>query len=394
MFPRSKRGAVAGLAAIAALAACTPEPTPPADVEILRLEPAGFADLPGWQRDDPSAAVRALVRSCRRLARRDDSATVGPDGRFGTAADWKRACDGAEAAASGADAARAYLEARFSPWRAFDDRPGNDLFTGYFEPVLQGSRTRSPGYAVPVHARPDDLVLVDLGLFRDSLKGERIAGRVQDGRLQPFDSRADIVAGSLKDAPAILYLADPIDAFFLHIQGSGLVQLDDGTWTRVGYDGHNGHVYYAIGRWLIDQGYVAREDMSLQAIRDWLRANPDRQDELMNKNPSYIFFRELRGDGPIGAEGVALTPGRSLAVDRRFLGLGIPVYVDIDYSDEAGAPLQRLMVAQDTGGAIRGAVRGDVFWGAGPPAEALAGPMAAKGRTWLLLPRGLRPAAP
>ena len=163
---------------------------------------------------------------------------------------------------------------------------------------------------------------------------------------------------------------------------------------RVGYDGHNGHVYHAIGRTLIQEGEIRREDMSLQAIRTWLHENPDRMRELMHANPSYVFFRVLSGDGPIGAQGVALTAGRSLAIDRRFLPLGAPIHVDVPYEDETGNPLQRLMVTQDTGGAIRGVVRADVFWGSGKPAEALAGPMAAEGRYWIFLPKDLDPRVP
>ena len=236
---------------------------------------------------------------------------------------------------------------------------------------------------------------MDLGNWRDTMRGERIAGRVVDGRLKPYDSRAEIDGGSLKGTTKpIVWLDSPVDAFFLHIQGSGLVKLPDGSLTRVGYDGHNGHIYHAVGRALIEWGEVKREDMSLQAIRSWMAQNPDRMRELMHKNPSYIFFRELTGDGPIGAQSVALTPGRSLAIDRRFLPLGAPMMVDVDYADESGAPLNRLVIAQDTGGAIRGAVRADMFWGAGAPAERLAGPMAAKGRYWILLPNGVDPRTP
>lgn len=375
------------------LAGCArEEPAPPAGDRLL-LEPATFAALPGWDRDDPREALAAFRRTCAPILRGDPARPLGPDARFGTRADWVPACRAAETLDTGdATAVRGFFAAAFDPWRAYDDRPDDDLFTGYFEPELAGSRTRSDAYPVTLYRKPADLLEVDLGAFREAVKGERSAGRIQGGRFVPYHDRAAIEAGALAGvAEPLIYVADPVDAFFLHIQGSGIVTLPTGERVRVGYDGTNGHVYFAIGRWLIAEGEVPREKMSLQAIRTWLAANPDRRDAVMNRNPSFVFFRELTGDGPLGAAGVALTPGRSLAVDRRHLPLGAPMWVDIAYPTDAGAELRRLMVTQDTGGAIRGPVRGDVFWGAGAPAEALAGPMAAKGRYWLLLPKGLVP---
>lgn len=376
------------------LASCAREPGTGAGDRLI-LERASIGDLPGWDRDDPRPALAAFKRSCAPLGRGDQSRAVGPDGRFGTRADWGPACRAAAAVDPGNPAAvRRFFADAFNVWRASDDKPDDDLFTGYYEPELAGSRTKSAAYPVTLYKRPGDLVDVDLGAFRDSLKGERIAGRVVNGRLVPYEDRAAIEDGALsKRADPLLYLADPVDAFFLHIQGSGLVVLPDGSRTRVGYDGANGQPYYAIGRWLISEGEIPKDKMSLQAIREWLAAHPDRRREAIDRNPSYVFFRELKGDGPIGAQGVALTPGRSLAVDRRHLPLGVPVWIDVDYATDAGPELRRLMVAQDTGGAIRGPVRADVFWGAGKPAEALAGPMAAKGRYWLLLPKALDPTA-
>lgn len=382
------------------MAACTQEPETisPSDDGALVLEPARFSDLAGWRDDDVAAALPAVRRSCPRILRGDDARPVGPNSRFGTVGDWRPACS-ALAVVSDDDTAgaRAAFEAHFSVWRASDTNPDNDLFTGYYEPELNGSRLHHGAFTVPIYPRPSDLILVDLGDFRENLKGERIAGRIEDGRLEPYDSRADIEAGSLEGkVPPLLWLDDPIDAFFVQIQGSGLVRLDDGSLTRIGYDGHNGHIYYAIGRYLIEQGEVPREEMSMQAIRGWLNAHPDRMDAVMNRNPSYIFLRELRGDGPIGAQGVALTPGRSIAVDRTRHALGVPMWVDIAY-DGAGTPdghLRRLMIAQDTGGAIRGPVRGDFFWGSGEEAGERAGAMAAKGSMWLLLPKSVDPNAP
>jgi membrane-bound lytic murein transglycosylase A len=267
------------------------------------------------------------------------------------------------------------------------------LFTGYYESTLNGSRTKHGPYQHPLLARPDDLVMVDLGEFREELKGQRIAGRVIGGSLKPFESREQIVSGKLKDAKPIVWLDDPHDAFFVQVQGSGVVHLDDGSTMRVGYAGQNGHVYYAIGRELVKRGIYSKEDVSMESITRWMRENPAKADELMNTNKSYVFFTEMPDDGsgagPQGGEGIKLTAQRSLAIDRSIIPYGFPVYLSADVTDLSGKPFKRLMMAQDTGGAIRGPVRGDVFWGAGAAAEGKAGPMKAQGRYWFLIPKSV-----
>ena len=289
-------------------------------------------------------------------------------------------------------AARAFFERWFVPHLASAGRRAGGLFTGYYEPELNGSRVRSDRYAVPIYVKPSDLVSVDLGLFRRSLKGERIAGRLVDGRLTPYASRAEIEAGRLRGRELeLVWVDDAVDAFFLHIQGSGRIALVGGGMLRIGYAASNGHPYTAIGGQLIGRGAIAREDMSMQSIRSWLAANPDEAVALMNTNASFVFFRELDGEGPLGTQGVVLTPGRSLAVDRRFVALGLPIWLDTTDPLDPEKPLRRLLVAQDTGGAIRGAVRGDIFWGHGLDAAARAGRMRQTGRYFVLLPR--QPAA-
>ena len=310
--------------------------------------------------------------------------------RGGHVRDWIEVCDSLPPAESGETAVRRYFETWFQAYEITNDGSGGGLFTGYFEPDLQGAPTRGGDFTIPIHQRPDDLVLAELGDWRSALRGERIAGRVVEGRLEPYHSRADIIAGALVGkAEPLVWVKDPVAAFFLHVQGSGRIMLPDGAVFRVGYAGHNGHVYYPIGRYLLETGEIEKQTISLQSIRAWLKANPDRMQDVLNRNPSYIFFRAIDGAGPIGAQGVPLTPGRSLAVDPRFVPLGAPVWVSIDYPDESGRPLRRMMVAQDTGGAIKGPVRGDVFWGHGERAGVLAGPMKATGRLYLLLPRSL-----
>lgn len=376
-------------------AACAPKPPPPA----IAFQPARFADLPGYSADRVAEALPALMRSCARMTPRNDRGLDSHD-RYGTGNDWKPFCTVLGTLPPGDDAAlRRLVESELQPVAVIGDGKPEGLFTGYYEPLVRGSRQKRGAYTTPLYRQPPDLVQVDLGEFRDNLKGQRIAGRVRDGRLRPYEDRGQIDAGALANRNLeLVWLDDASDAFFLQVQGSGLVQLETGQKLRVGFAAQNGHPYVAIGRVMIERGTLTREDVSMQAIRGWLRANPDAAPELLRQNPSYVFFRELPApkddlDGPPGAQGVALVPGRSLAVDRSHFALGLPLWVAATRPAENGTadaiPFQRLMVAQDTGGAIRGAVRGDVFWGAGAEAENIAGRMKHSGRAWLLLPKAV-----
>lgn len=368
---------------LSACGATDPEKAP------LVLKESGFYALPGWEQDDHSKTFGAFARSCERILKNDPEKPFGPEGVGGVYGDWHPACK----ALIHTDPvhAKAYFEHYFSPYQASAGRLKEGLFTGYYEAALNGSRTRHGPYQYPLHKRPDDLVMVDLGQFRDELKGQRIAGRVLGAHLKPYEDRAEIEKGKLasSDELALIWVDNPVDSFFLHIQGSGRVNLDDGTYVRVGYDGQNGHPYYAIGRELIKRGYMDKDEVSMQSIRTWLEARPREGAEIMNTNKSYVFFRELEDEGPLGGEGVPLTPERSLAVDRTKIPYGAPVWVSLEPPVEKASPVRRLMVAQDTGGAIRGAVRGDVFWGHGPEAEYLAGHMKSEGRYWLFLPKAI-----
>ncbi len=383
------------------LAACGPAQPPALATPTLLLERSGFDALPGWAEDRTAEALPALLRSCRRITAQPAARPVGPDGIGGTVADWQAPCAAAAALASGDDgAARSFFAAWFVPYAAIrvdpDGETADGLFTGYYEAELDGARAPDAAHATPLYRRPPDLVTVDLGDFRADWKGESLVGRVVESRLKPYHDRAAIDAGALAGQGAeLIWVADPVDAFFLHIQGSGRVRLADGGIIRVGFAASNGLPFHGIARDLIDMGVLPKDDASMQAVRSWLRANPVEAQALMQKNPRYIFFREIDGpdataDGPIGAQGVPLTPRRSLAVDTGLLPLGAPVWLDTTWppgSPEAGAPLRRLMVAQDTGGAIKGPVRGDFFWGTGEPALAVAGGMKQRGRYWLLLPK-------
>ncbi|HYB11112.1 MAG TPA: MltA domain-containing protein, partial [Alphaproteobacteria bacterium] len=279
------------------------------------------------------------------------------------------------------------IEKWLKPFRAGNNGSADGLFTGYYEPELQGSRQAGGRFTVPLYGRPDDLVTVDLGEFDDSLKGKHVAGHVSGGALKPYATRAEIEAGAIAGkARELFWVDDPVELFFLQIQGSGRVILEDGTVVRVGYVAQNGRSYRSIGKILVDRGDMPLEAVNLQSLKEWLRAHPSEAKSLMDQNASYVFFREMSGDGPKGAEGVALTPGRSLAVDPKFVSYGVPIWLDIE-SPKKGERIQRLVVAQDTGGAIKGPVRGDLFWGFGSEAEAMAGVMRSQGSYYLFLPR-------
>lgn len=373
------------IAGLAALAACEAPKLP----DRLVVAPARFSDLPGWNDDAMAGAVPALLRSCVRLARLPAEQMIGPEAAARPVAQWQNVCEEASKLPDRDDAAaRAFFERRFLPYAASNNGAAEGLFTGYYEPDLRGSRARGGNYTVPLYGRPTDMITIDLGLFREEWRGRSVTGRVDGTTLKPYHDRAAIERGAIDGtAPALVWVDDKVDAFFLQVQGSGRVTLDDGSVLRVGYAAQNGHPYVAIGRELIARGELTRENVSMQSIRAWLRDHPDQAEAILNANPSFVFFRTLEGDGPLGAEGVALTPGRSLAVDRSFVPYGMPLWLDAEDPLDATLRVRRLMVAQDTGGAIKGPVRGDVFWGHGAEAAERAGRMKSPGRYWLLVPR-------
>jgi membrane-bound lytic murein transglycosylase A len=373
------------LAALAALAplGCTKQT--PEQAPKLALQRADFAALPGWAADDPSAALPALLKSCKAITALPADRKLGLDL---TAADWQAPCAAAAAVPAGdLPAAHAFFESAFVPFRATNNGQEEGLFTGYYEAELHGAHAADARYTVPLYRRPPDLVQVDLGQFRPSLKGERIAGSVVNGHLVPFATRSEIEAGALAGKGLeLLWVDSAVDAFFLEIQGSGRVILPDGSVERIGYDGENGQPYVAIGHVLAERG-VPKDDITMPFLRKWIAEHGTEGVALMDANPAYVFFKTLQGDGPLGAEGVALTPGRSAAVDRSFLSLGLPLWIDTSDPIEPTGRTQRLFVAQDTGGAIRGPVRADLFFGYGPEAADHAGVLKGHGSLWLLLPK-------
>lgn len=351
----------------------------PVTEEKLSLEAVAFADLPGWGAGDASGALKAFRASCVKILAKPLATAMA---YAGTAGDWRAAC----AAAGAARDARAFFENSFTPYAL-----GEGLVTGYYEPLLNGSRTRHGRYQTPVYGLPDDLITVDLGKFRPEWKGETIAGRIEGRRLTPYASRAEIDATPPPTARVLFYGDDAVQVFFLHIQGSGRVWLDDGAIVRVGYAGQNGHPYTAIGRTLIRDYGVPREGMSMQVIRAWLKAHPADAKRVMESDASFVFFADTPvGDaaaGPEGTEGVALTPRASIAVDSHIHPFGAPIFI-------AGDGVANLFIAQDTGGAIRGPARADIFFGFGATAEDRAGKLKAHPRFFVLLPKGVAPKIP
>ena len=342
------------------------------------MQPANWADLPGWKEDDLGAAWPAFMASCRGVASKPHGAS------------WKRVCDLARSADGkpGHDPRR-FFETQLRPYAVqASDGNGAGLVTGYYEPLLRGSRIRTKGFEQPVRGVPDDLLTIDLSAVFPELKDKRVRGRLEGNKVVPYWSRAEIAArGDKLPSRTLLYVDDAVELFFLQVQGSGRVSLPDGTTARLNYADQNGYPYQSIGRVLVDRGELKLEEASMQGIQAWARANPGRLQELLNANPSYVFFREVPNskEGPVGALGVPLTAERSIAVDPRSVPLGAPVFLATTRPNTS-KPMNRLVLAQDTGGAIKGAVRADFFWGFGKEAGEQAGRMKQSGRMWVLLP--------
>jgi membrane-bound lytic murein transglycosylase A len=341
---------------------------------------ANWKALPGWTDDDLSAIWPAFRESCRVLGQKPG---------------WQAACAAAAALPPwpSDQEARQFFEQHFTPWQSIaDDGSVEGLVTGYYEPLIYGSRTPQPNTPWPILSTPEDMLTVDFVAIYPELRTMNLRGRLAGKKVLPYWTRAELeqrrAEGKLP-ARALFWVADPVDLFFLQVQGSGQVELPDGSRVRVGFAEHNGHPYRSIGRWLVDQGELTAHQASMEGIRQWARRNPGRLNALLNTNPRYVFFRELPASGgPVGALGVPLHAERSIAVDPAHVPLGAPVFLATT-RPLSEAPFNRLVMAQDTGGAIKGAVRADFFWGFGPEAGAQAGKMRQRGRMWVLLPKGM-----
>jgi membrane-bound lytic murein transglycosylase A len=377
---RVLRAAAAGLLAVLAACQTPPRPAGPgAGVTRVEYIAARWNELPGWDADAVEQAWPAMLSSCR----------------LRTRADWQDVCAAAAQLAPASDSdIRAFFVSRFQPLHVIRTGPraaatqSTGLLTGYYEPQLRGSRVARPGFDAPLYSPPDDLLTVDLGAIIPELKGKRVRGRLVGKRVVPYYSREQLPTDPALQGHEIVWLDSALDAFLLEIQGSGRIQLDDGSIIRLGFADQNGQPYRSIGRYLVEQQQLTVAQATMPGIRAWLAAHPQRLREVLDANPSVVFFQEQPlGDpalGPRGAQGIPLTAGRSIAVDPDFIPLGSPVYL----ATVGAAPsLQRLVVAQDTGGAISGAPRADFFCGTGPEAANTAGDLRAQVSMWLLWPR-------
>lgn len=355
------------------------------------LEPIDYTALQGWATDDHAAAFTVFRASCAPILRGRDSRQVFKALRPICAHARKLPAQPGEAAA------RHFFETEFRPVliSAIDAQQG--FLTGYYEPELEGSLQRTDVYQSPLYRRPPDLIM--RGARRGGVSNKGAVFRRVGKKLVPYYDRSAIEDGALAGRGLELaWIKDPVDAFFAHIQGSVRVRLPDGDVIRLNYDGHNGQTYTPVGRILVDEGIVPREKMSMDAIRNYIAHNPEAGRELMRQNKSYVFFREAKeiskDDGAVGAQGLPLTAGRSIAVDRKLHVFGTPFFIDamlpID-SEAPTTPFQRLMIAQDTGSAIVGPARADIFFGAGPEAGTIAGRIQHPGRFAMLLPRAIDP---
>ena len=357
----------------------TPAPIPTPAASYPTLKPVDWSAVAFWQDDTVSETWTAFLLGCSTLVKRSA---------------WQAVCtDAASMTAPDEATVRAFFEQHFQPYQATqEDGKTEGMVTGYYEPLLKGDRVRTDRARYPLYAAPDDLITVDLASVYPELKNLRLRGRLVGNKLVPYPTRKEIEAANGKgngfSGKPIAWAEDPVDLFFLQIQGSGRIELPDGSHMRVGYADHNGHPYQSIGKLLVERGELKLEQASMQGIKDWGAKNPDKLPELLASNPSFVFFRELPNGltGPLGALGVPLTGGRSIAVDPRFIPLGAPVFLATTQPNSP-LPMNKLVMAQDSGSAIRGGVRADFFWGFGNAAGELAGRMKQRGRMWVLLPK-------
>ncbi|KTC69270.1 Membrane-bound lytic murein transglycosylase [Legionella birminghamensis] len=365
------------------------KPVLPGPVQLKRAQ---FSQLPGWKDASLKKSFLTFQLSCNTFLKQDPQADAGSNQIPLKVKDWLPACKAAKKLSKVDEKkARSFFRKWFVPFEFFQDKPVDGLFTGYYLPLLHGSLAKTSEFNVPIYGLPDNIVTVNPADFGYKGINRRLVGRVVNGKLLPFHVREEINKGVLKEnAPVLLWVDSHIDRLYLEIQGSGIVKLPNGETIFLGYAGENGASYTPIGRVLIEKGIMTKENASMQSIRAYLEAHPDEILPVTNKNESFVFFKQLKNSAAMGAQGVPLTPGYSLAVDRKWIPLGTPLWLDTSHP-AANMPepqtFQRLMIAQDTGGAIRGQVRGDVFWGEGEEATYTAGLMKNPGHYWLFLPR-------
>jgi membrane-bound lytic murein transglycosylase A len=363
----------------------------------VQLKKRSFDTLEGWKQSDLKHASKAITNVCSIIMKKKSTRYLDELRIYGQWSVYQSACRKLLEAASlkKSDAIKTVLEEQFVPYQVLmknTKQSEKALFTGYYEPELKGSLKKQGKYVYPLYKTPKNLVVSqDLGLFNEKLAGHKIKGVVEKGVFKPYHKRHEIDAlNEHPDFEPLIWVDNEVDAFFLHIQGSGSVRLQDGTWVRVGYAEQNGHRYVSIGHVLLDMGVAEKAQMSMQFIKKWFRENPGKIKQLLHKNPSYIFFRKLKGEGPVGTMGIPLVPEHNLAVDRSVYPLGLPMWISFHDPFELDTTLHRFVVAADTGGAIKGPLRGDLFWGRGEKAELNAGHMKSTGTLVVFLPKELK----
>ncbi|MCK5296224.1 MAG: MltA domain-containing protein [Alphaproteobacteria bacterium] len=355
----------------------------PVPKEDFRLNRVSFALLPEWYNDDVTEALPALKKSCKTILKYSSDKKISA---FSKAGDWYLPCKALdEISGKNKKEMYDYLEKFFEPYQVTFKGNKNGTFTGYYEAEINGSFKAGGNYLYPVYGMPKDIVKFDLSDFADDVKSKKVVAQITKGKVVPYPTRAEIDGGYGISAPVLLWADNPVDIFITHIQGSARVKMKDGRTIRIGYAGNNGRKFVGIGSIMSRQGLLKSGKSGMPSIRKWLNENPKKANALMDKNPRYIFFRFIKGDGPIGAMGIPLTPERSMAVDRSYIPLGVPLWLNT--TDPDGKPLNRLMVAQDVGSAIKGGVRGDFYWGSGEFAFNKAGRMKSKGQYYMFLPR-------
>jgi membrane-bound lytic murein transglycosylase A len=402
IFGRQRRFILAGYFLIAALALRSGD----AGARTLRLpdvfkipntqlEPMAYADIEGWASDDHAEALSAFLASCSAIRR---STAHARQSRPRLYRSLYEICQQAVAALPFDSAkARAFFEDNFRAYRIARLGEREGFITGYYEPVVEGARLPSDKFTIPVYRRPPDMTMSRLRKHR---VGKGKAWKTVRAKAAPYFDRTQIEDGALAGRGLeICYLTNEIDAFFAQVQGSVRVRLEDGSVIRLNYDSANGHPYTSIGRFLVERGIISKEDISMQRLREWMEANPEEGKALRRENKSFVFFRETdlqEHDEAVGAQGLSLTAGRSIAVDRNIHVYGTPFFLDAVLpivSERPDTSFRRLMIAQDTGGAILGPARADIYLGTGEDAARPAGRFKQFGRFFMLIPKDLSPAA-
>ncbi|HVV68733.1 MAG TPA: MltA domain-containing protein [Gammaproteobacteria bacterium] len=359
----------------------------------LQLSKRHFDQLPGWEQDDQSQALQAFKLSCTKILELPPQTAFGETKETASVRNWQTICHAAlKLTSTDPENARRFFEAWFIPYQVKNNLNPKGLFTGYYLPAIAGSLKFDKTYNIPIYALPKDLIKVDLGLFKPELTGKKIIGRLKNQTLIPYPSRAEINNGAIsQNAAVLLWTNDLVKFFVAQIQGSALVQLPNHEQKLIGYAGENGQPYTAIGRILIEKKAIPKDQMSMEAIQTWLNKNPEQINDILNQDASYVFFKFLTGSSPLGSQKIPLTPQRSLAVDTDYIPLGAPIWLSTKIpQNKANAqtiPFQHLLIAQDTGGAIKGIIRGDIYFGPGLDAEYQAGHMRQNGEYWILLPK-------